>query len=58
MLQQAGSAIKENPETNVFDIINSLQAYIESTSDVKGLVQPTVKLFVNSGVIETADEVH
>ncbi|KAJ3533816.1 hypothetical protein NM688_g7231 [Phlebia brevispora] len=56
-LMIAGPAVKENTGLNVFDLINPIQAYIESTSDVKGLVQPTIKLFANSEPIETADEI-
>lgn len=55
--RQAGAAIKEGPDLNIFELMNSIQAYIETTADVKGLVQPTVKLFANSEPVEAADEV-
>ncbi|PSS31995.1 hypothetical protein PHLCEN_2v2237 [Hermanssonia centrifuga] len=56
-LMIAGPVIKENESANVIELITSLQTYIDSTTETKGLVQTTVKLFANSEPIETADEI-
>ncbi|CAL1699455.1 unnamed protein product [Somion occarium] len=56
-LMIAGPVIKENPSTNVIDIISAIQAYIESSADSKRLVQPTVALFSDSVTVEAADEI-
>ena len=39
------------------EIITSIQAYADTMSESKSLVQPTVKLYATNNLLETADEV-
>lgn len=54
---QCGAEIKANTSANVAEIISSIQAYMDSIADSKGLVQPVVKLHSMNEQLETADEV-
>ncbi|EKM59547.1 uncharacterized protein PHACADRAFT_250116 [Phanerochaete carnosa HHB-10118-sp] len=55
-LMISGAEIKASTSANVSEITSSIQSYIESISDSKALVQPTVKLYSANDPIETADE--
>ncbi|EPQ59678.1 hypothetical protein GLOTRDRAFT_71322 [Gloeophyllum trabeum ATCC 11539] len=55
-LMIAGKVLKEDSVTNVIDIINAIQIYIETTSAAKRLVQPIVHYHAESDTLENADE--
>ncbi|KAI0074461.1 hypothetical protein K474DRAFT_1765807 [Panus rudis PR-1116 ss-1] len=55
-LMIAGPVFKENPSTDVVEIMNTIQSYIDSTAESKALVVPTVTLFSDATTVETADE--
>lgn len=41
----------------MFELISSIQAYVDSTADSKILIQPVIKLYATTEHIEVADEV-
>jgi nuclear cap-binding protein subunit 1 len=49
--------LKATSPKTVTDIITAIQAYSETITNSKWLVQPTVKMFSDSAVLENADEV-
>jgi nuclear cap-binding protein subunit 1 len=49
--------LKATSPKSVSDIINAIQAYSETITSSKWLVQPIVKLFSDSVILENADEV-
>ncbi|KAI0829290.1 cap binding protein 80-PB [Trametes gibbosa] len=55
-LMIAGSIIKQDTSLDVVEILTALQTYIESTKDAKTLVQPVIRLFVDTAVLEHAEE--
>ncbi|KAI8984955.1 cap binding protein 80-PB [Trametes punicea] len=55
-LMIAGPIIKQDPSLDVFEILNGLQTYIDSTKDARTLVQPLVQLFTDTPVLEHAEE--
>lgn len=57
IIVQAGSIIKQDTSLDVVEILTALQTYIESTKDAKTLVQPVIRLFVDTAVLEHAEEV-
>ncbi|KAI0346958.1 hypothetical protein BDW22DRAFT_476190 [Trametopsis cervina] len=56
-LMICGATIKEETRVNVFELISSIQAYMDSTLDTKMLIQPTTKLYANQESVEIADEI-
>lgn len=54
---KCGATIKQETTVNVFELISSIQAYVDSTSEPKFLIQPTTKLYANTESVEAADEV-
>ncbi|CDO74178.1 hypothetical protein BN946_scf185043.g229 [Trametes cinnabarina] len=55
-LMIAGPVIKEDPSLSVTDILDSLQAYIDTRTNARTLVQPLVQLFTDTPVLEHAEE--
>ncbi|KAI0676720.1 cap binding protein 80-PB [Trametes maxima] len=55
-LMIAGPVIKQDTSLDAAEIINALQAYIELIKDAKTLVQPVVRLFTDTSVLEHAEE--
>ncbi|TFK56212.1 cap binding protein 80-PB [Heliocybe sulcata] len=55
-LMIAGKTLKEESVTNVTDIIDAIQTYIESTASSKRLVQPVALFHANLDSLENADE--
>ncbi|KAI0699826.1 cap binding protein 80-PB [Cytidiella melzeri] len=56
-LMICGATIKEDTTANVFELISSIQAYVDSTSDSKILIQPIIKLYPTTESVEVADEI-
>ncbi|KAF9268370.1 hypothetical protein L218DRAFT_977625 [Marasmius fiardii PR-910] len=56
-LMIAGASIKAQDETSVSDIISAIQTFIDTTGNLKWLVQPTLKLHSTTVDAEGADEV-
>ncbi|KAF9821012.1 hypothetical protein IEO21_00989 [Rhodonia placenta] len=55
-LMMSGSAIKQDPATDVSQIIDAISSHIDSVTVSKTLVQPIVRLYGESPLVEHADE--
>lgn len=56
-LMIGGPVLKPNSASSVLDIINAIQAFNDTTSSSKWLVQPTIKIYSDIVSIENGDEV-
>ncbi|KAG7096527.1 hypothetical protein E1B28_003956 [Marasmius oreades] len=56
-LMIAGAIISAQSPTSISDIISAIQTYIDTTSNAKWLVQPTLKLHTTTIDADSADEV-
>ncbi|KAL0058145.1 Nuclear cap-binding protein subunit 1 [Marasmius tenuissimus] len=56
-LMIAGAAIRTQSPSSVPEIINAIEAYVDTTTNQKWLVQPTAKLHLSTVDAESADEV-